>query len=216
MNLEDAVKLSRHVYFIGGLNDGRYPYSNSIFIDSGEGCLIDTGLGLNILNRIRDRVGIVFYTHWHEDHISWNKLFPRKYIHHMDKPAAEDKSIFCSRYPFPIKECTKIIDIFGLTFNKDGFQTFDDTHVFRCGDATLNIIYTSGHALGHSSFLLDDDSLILFLGDIDLSSFGPWYGGADSDLNQFIDSIKRIINLVEKKNINIAISSHTGVFRGKN
>lgn len=217
MGNQSFMKMSNHIYFVRGMNRGRYPYSNSIFIkNDGGGCLIDSGMGLNTLSRLKDKVDVVFYTHWHEDHISGNSFFTKKYIHEMDKPAVEDMSIFCGRYPFPIKECKRMINIFKFSFEKNSFLTFGKEDIFECGDVLIGVFYTPGHTIGHSTFLLyDGNSVILFLGDIDLSDFGPWYGGMDSDLDQFIDSIVHVKELVGSSDIDTVVSSHVGVFRGK-
>lgn len=214
MFLKDKVeKLSKHVYFIQGLEKGRYPYSHSLLIKNDKSCLIDSGVGLETLMRIKDDVDTVLYSHWHEDHIAFNNLFHRKYIHHLDKPAVEDSNIFCGRYPFSSENCDILIKFFNLSFTKDSFDTFEDEDIFECGDTVVRVLYTPGHTIGHSSFLIDDNIKILFLSDIDLSDFGPWYGGLDSDLIQFIDSIKLVESIVRKNDIRIVISSHLGVFR---
>lgn len=210
------MKLSKRIYFIEGMEKGRYPYSNSIYIKSGSGCLIDTGIGLDKLNILKDMVNTVFYTHWHEDHISASRFFRKKFIHARDKPAVEDESVFCGRYPFPPDECKDLISFFRLSFEKDVFTLFWGGNVFECGDVLIGVFHTPGHTIGHSSFLLEDGgNIILFLGDIDLSRFGPWYGGLDSDLDQFINSIIRVRELVKENDIETVVSSHKGVLKGK-
>lgn len=216
MSSMSSMSLSERIYFIEGMEGGKYPYSNSIYIKSGDGCLLDSGIGLDKLNALKDRVDTVFYTHWHEDHILASKLFEKRFIHAKDKPAVEDYSVFCSRYPFPLEECKDLINFFRLSFEKDMFIPFWEGDIFECGDVLIGVLYTPGHTIGHSSFILEDSgSTIIFLGDIDLSKFGPWYGGLDSDLDQFIDSINRVKELVKEKDIDTVVSGHKGVFRGK-
>jgi len=214
-NTKDFTKLSRHVYFILGCNRGRYPYSNSIIIYSDKNYLIDSGLCLQVLDKFRHKVDIVLYSHWHEDHVSYNQLFRMKYIHSLDKPAVEDPDIFCSRYPFPYEDCKRLIEFFMLSFTKESFRVFHDNDKFSSGNVEIEILHTPGHALGHTSFLVKDDINILFMSDIDLSSFGPWYGGLDCNVTHFIESIKRIMKIIEDYDIDIAVSSHTGIHRDK-
>ena len=49
---------------------------------------------------------------------------------------------------------------------------------------SVRAIHAPGHTRGHCAFLVEPEG-ILFLGDIDLSSFGPFYGDAWSDLEDF-------------------------------
>lgn len=51
------------------------------------------------------------------------------------------------------------------------------------------------------------DKKILFSGDIDLTGFGPWYGNINSDVDDFIDSINKIIELKPQ----IILSAHKGL-----
>ena len=46
------------------------------------------------------------------------------------------------------------------------------------------MLHTPGHTRGHCAFRIEPGSL-LFLGDLDLSSFGPYYGDAWSSLDEF-------------------------------
>ena len=46
------------------------------------------------------------------------------------------------------------------------------------------MLHAPGHTRGHSFFLVEPDG-VLYLGDVDLSSFGPYYGDAWSSLVDF-------------------------------
>ena len=48
-----------------------------------------------------------------------------------------------------------------------------------------------GHTRGHSAFHVESDD-VFFLADIDLSSFGPYYGDAWSDLEDFERSLVQV------------------------
>ena len=50
---------------------------------------------------------------------------------------------------------------------------------------------------------------MLFSGDIDLTSFGPWYGNPFSDIDQFVASIRRLIEIAP----GCIITSHAGLIR---
>ena len=62
---------------------------------------------------------------------------------------------------------------------------FRDGDVFELGGGVrVRAIHTPGHTRGHCAFRVEPDD-VLYLGDIDLSSFGPYYGDAWCDLEDF-------------------------------
>jgi len=67
----------------------------------------------------------------------------------------------------------------------------------------LEVIATPGHTPGHLSFFFPEEK-ILFLGDYDLTSFGPWYGDVHSDIDETIKSVRRL----QKMPAEIWITSH--------
>jgi len=80
---------------------------------------------------------------------------------------------------------------------------FSDGDLLNFGDTTLQIIHTPGHTIGHSSFFFPEEE-ILFLGDLDLTAFGPWYGDRVSDIDQIIESLQKLLSIPAK----IFITSH--------
>lgn len=78
------------------------------------------------------------------------------------------------------------------------------------GNHSVHVIHTPGHSAGHCSFYFPDIGIV-YLGDIDLSSFGPFYGYLDSHIDLFIKSIDR----VKKLDFNLAVTSHKEVFRDR-
>ena len=87
---------------------------------------------------------------------------------------------------------------------------FGDGDLLIFGDTKLRVIPTPGHTAGHCSFYFPDQG-ILFMGDLDLSRFGPWYGDRVSDIDQTIQSMRRLLEIPA----DIYITSHeTGIIRG--
>jgi glyoxylase-like metal-dependent hydrolase (beta-lactamase superfamily II) len=70
------------------------------------------------------------------------------------------------------------------------------------------VIPTPGHTPGHLSFFFPEEK-ILFLGDYDLTSFGPWYGDVYSSIEQTIKSIHKLKAIHARKWI---VSHGTGLF----
>ena len=63
-----------------------------------------------------------------------------------------------------------------------------DEETIDLGSLSVQVIATPGHTPGHLSFFFPEEK-ILFLGDYDLTSFGPWYGDVYSSIEQTIKSI---------------------------
>jgi len=87
---------------------------------------------------------------------------------------------------------------------------FKDGDLLNFGDTTVEVVHTPGHTIGHSSFFFPDEEA-LFLGDLDLTAFGPWYGDRVSDIDQTIDSLHKLLMIPAK----IFITSHeAGIIEG--
>jgi len=210
-----AKEVTKNIFFIEGDNRGRYPYSNSLLIKDEETALIDSGAGEEIMHQLAksERVDFLINSHSHEDHIAYNNLFNNSKIciHKLESPVLDsvtDKLVElygCNNTEFD-EEMTFFIQNFVKYDRIKVYFGFDDGFVFDFGDTKLRVIHTPGHSQGHSCFFDEEDN-ILFSADIDLSSFGPWYGAIDSDINDFIDSIEKIKRL----NPEIIISSHKGI-----
>lgn len=184
------------VRVIEGPRSGRYPYSNSLLI--GRSCLIDSGAGEAIKNI---SVEWVLNTHWHEDHIALNKIGRRVAAHALDAEAIESYEEFKRRYG--LGDAVKIF--INFEFGRVD-RVFDDGEQFEFDGVKVEVVHTPGHSAGHCCFIVDD--AVIFLGDIDLTSFGPWYGCLDCDVGKFVSSIDRAKKVVEDLEIKEAIPSH--------
>jgi glyoxylase-like metal-dependent hydrolase (beta-lactamase superfamily II) len=205
-----------NVFFIEGKKNGRVPYSNAIVLDD---YLIDTGVSSVRLKRVKKKFKIkkLFFSHWHDDHIRECKIFSDVpfYSHPETKPIIEDIDKLLDLYeirgtpaepPFKIY-LSDVIDAYDIEL--DG--TYEAGEGFTIGnDIEVRILYMPGHSIGHCIFHIPELKFA-FLADIDLSKFGPWYGGTDSDITQFIDSINKVLDL----DLEIVVTGHSGLFKGK-
>ena len=202
------------VRFIPGENRGRYPYSHSVYIE-GAGVLIDPASSHARLSRLRDHEGVnaVWLSHWHEDHFTYLDLFH-------DVPLL----ISTADAP-PISEIEVLLDWYGIDNDderhywtcvlKDHFHFkprkpsgFLREEIIDLGTVTVSVIATPGHTPGHLAFFFQEPGVV-FMGDYDLTSFGPWYGDRDSSIEETIASIKRLKNIPAK----VWLTGHdTGVF----
>jgi glyoxylase-like metal-dependent hydrolase (beta-lactamase superfamily II) len=70
-------------------------------------------------------------------------------------------------------------------------EALEDGDVVDLGGRTLTVLHLPGHTAGHCGFLVEPDGF-LFIGDIDLTAFGPYYGDLSSSLEDFEASIGRL------------------------
>ena len=211
------IPLADEIHFIKGERNGKLPYSNSLLV---KDYLIDTGISRRHLRRLKKefQVNNVLFSHWHEDHIRDNSMLKGANFscHLLDKEVIIDSRKFVDYYaientpsePFFKKYLYEIIKIQDTIVN----HVFNDEEILEIGNSYhLKVIHSPGHTAGHCCFY-ETSSKIAFLADIDLSSFGPWYGALDSNLLHFEGSIDNLLKL----DIDITITGHNGMVEGRN
>ncbi|MHA1375052.1 MAG: MBL fold metallo-hydrolase [Promethearchaeota archaeon] len=202
------------IYFIKGDKNARYPNSNSLLIGDH---LIDTGVSGKVLRKVKKQFEInhVILSHWHEDHLHGNYLFPnaRFYSHIKDKHIIEDVNKMIPYYKvddLSIGEDLK--NLFSYLKIQDTLidKTIEEGDIFKISeDIHLQVLHTPGHTAGHCAFY-EPRSKIGFFGDIDLSKL-PYYGNIDGDLLKFEDSINRLV----KMEFDIVVTGHKGPIMGR-
>ncbi len=215
MKLEEVKK---NIFFVEGMNKGRYPYSNSLLIEDEKVMLIDTGTGPEIIPEIAQEknVDLVINSHGHEDHTCGNEYFPSASIcaHQFDAPAIRSIEKLKELYDVSGTDLEDVLEsffqnVYELKDSRVDIE-FEDGKIFDLGTTQIEVIHTPGHSAGHCCFYFPEHKLF-YLSDIDLLSFGPWYGSLDSNINELVDSIHKI----KKLDYDVAISSHKGIFEGK-
>ena len=186
------------VRFIPGENNGKYPSCHSVFIE-GAGILIDPASNRKRLDRLRreEKVSEIWLTHWHEDHITHLDLFddlPLK-IGAADAPPLSDMEIFLDAYGIEKEEYRSywsalMVDHFHFKPRRPADHLVDG-QVLDLGAVSVEVIHTPGHTPGHCAFFFREPG-VLFMGDYDLTRFGPWYGDRQSSIEDTIASIKRL------------------------
>ncbi len=206
------VKITDHIGFIEAPNKARFPYCHCLLIDDEMRVLMDTSCGDEKLRElIKSPIDVIVNTHFHEDHILGNYRFPdaEVWIHTLDAPGARTLTGFKEYYGFSEFNGDAIgqafiesIDLHASPVHRE----FADREVLDFGRTKLQVIHTPGHTPGHCAFYEGENGL-LFVGDIDLSSFGPWYAHRCSDIDEFIKSIHRCAEIDPR----IVVSSHKGI-----
>jgi glyoxylase-like metal-dependent hydrolase (beta-lactamase superfamily II) len=195
------------IRFICGENGGRYPFNHSLYIEGDAArVIIDPASNLEKLKRLqkKDGVDLVWLSHWHEDHIRYLYLFEDcpKWISARDFPPLSDIEIFLDWYGLeePGQRDHWKKEMLG-TFNfqpQHKARFIEDDEKIDLGNLQVQVIATPGHTPGHLSFFFPAEE-ILFLGDYDLTSFGPWYGDVASSIEDTIKSIHRLKAIPAKR-----------------
>jgi glyoxylase-like metal-dependent hydrolase (beta-lactamase superfamily II) len=174
-----------------GARGGKYPHGNSLLVRGADAiAVIDPSLGLVPRAAALPSVDLVLTSHCHEDHIAGNHLFPAAdwQVHEADRVgfASLDDMMTIYGYPDPIDASLRevLLEQFHYTARAD-VAGFSDGAVFDLGGGVrIRVVHAPGHTRGHSFFWIEPDD-VLYLADVDLSSFGPYYGDAWSDLTAF-------------------------------
>jgi hydroxyacylglutathione hydrolase len=203
------------IRFIPGHNRGKYPYCHSVFIPD-DGILIDPGADRQRLKQLREqgRVKEVWLSHWHEDHWMNLDLFddlPLR-IHPADAPPLANMDAFLDAYgiadPGFRRDFACIVETRFHFRSRLPRADLTDGLTISLNSVTVDVIHTPGHTPGHLCFFFRQPRL-LFLGDYDLTAFGPWYGDRDSSIAETIASIERLRQIAART----WITGHeTGVF----
>ncbi len=184
-----------------GLENGKYPYGNSFTVTGTEqSVIVDPCLGIVARKDRLPDVDMVLHSHTHEDHISGTYLFGDVpwYAHVDDALGLESIEGLMDMYGLEGEAKTNFQHMIETTFNypfeKSEVRAFEDGDVFDLGGVTIRVLHTPGHTRGHCCFLVEwganSNEKFVYLGDIELTGFGPYYGDAWSDLEDFERSIE--------------------------
>jgi glyoxylase-like metal-dependent hydrolase (beta-lactamase superfamily II) len=200
------------VYF--GDKSGKYPDGNQVMV-RGRDALVafDTPLVANRLGEELTAADLVILGHVHEDHIAGLHRLPRARVlaPQADLEALRSWEGLARHYgyaPRVLQEMkVKIERKFHYAARPDAEGYADGALWELGGGVRVRALHMPGHTAGHSVLLVEPDG-IAFIGDIDLSSFGPYYGDATSSLEAFRRSLREVAQLPARAWIT---SHHKGV-----
>lgn len=181
-----------------GEKTGKYPDGNSLWIRGRDAAaVLDPSLSVARRADELGAVDLVVQSHVHEDHVAGLFRFPtaRVAAHRSDLPGLQRIEGLMAIYGYPDPGLLDgmrqwVLEQFHYVARPDA-EAYDDGAVFDLGGTRIRAIHLPGHTRGHSALLVEPEG-VLFLGDIDLTGFGPYYGDAWSDLGDFERSLARV------------------------
>lgn len=185
-------KRTPHVTILASEREGRYPDGRSLLIAGPEATLV-VDPSLSVSSRAdAPWADAVLLSHAHEDHVAGLHRYPGApcAIHEADRPAMGSLDALLAAYGYadhPEIEARwrrALVDDFHYLPRPDARPLRDGEVIELGGGVRVHVVHTPGHTAGHCSLLVEPDGL-LYLSDVDLSSFGPYYGDAVSSLEAF-------------------------------
>ncbi|MEU8529289.1 MBL fold metallo-hydrolase [Streptomyces sp. NPDC048629] len=175
-----------------GAERGAYPYGNSLLVRGATASLVvDPSLSLVGAAPPAD---LVLVSHAHEDHIAGLGGYDVPvHVHQGDLEALRSRDVLVAGFGLPAEAAEELDRTMRDRFHVQGRPDatgFEDGAVFDLGGRTVTVVHLPGHTAGHSGFLIEPDGF-LFVADIDLTSFGPYYGDVGSSLVDFEASMRR-------------------------
>ncbi|NRD80467.1 MBL fold metallo-hydrolase [Bacillus sp. BRMEA1] len=207
------------VMILEGKNFSKVPYSRSLFINGDDKVLIDSGADPALLLDVEKEYGIelIINTHYHPDHTLHNHLFGDvpKWINPIEyetsrtiEGIAHANGVFQEWGPNGVKNWKKTLPQEWTKNLGEITGTYDYETETKFGDVKVIFLHTPGHTSGLSCPYFPELGIV-FTGDYDMTSFGPWYNGTDGDIDDFISSGKRLLTL----DANTYITGHQkGIF----
>jgi len=217
-----------HVKVVKGEENGRFPHCNAILINDEVKAIIDPGAGEKTLEKLlrNHEVDLVINTHYHFDHIRFNYLFRDAEIHlnKYDAPCFKSLDVLAERLGILEVYGIRAVEKWKRTISSESRKPlgptpkyrhewilstsrldgeYEDGTVFDFGATKAEVIHTPGHTAGFCCFYFPNEKMV-YAADIDLTSFGPWYGGSDGDIQLFLDSMEK----VAKINADIYVTGH--------
>jgi len=201
MEKNEISQLCENIYFVPGENRGRFPSCHGLLLTGSETVLIDAGVGesqIREIDRAR-RIDVLIITHSHPDHIRhWYLLHDRVIVLPRETPdVVMDLDRLGERFMGSEdlgKEWVRWVRNYGVRALREPDRRYADGDVLELAGCRLEAIHAPGHLTDHYCFF-ERITRTLFTTDIDLTSFGPWYGNPEADIEAFQDDVKRVMSL---------------------
>jgi glyoxylase-like metal-dependent hydrolase (beta-lactamase superfamily II) len=192
-----------------GEKSGKYPDGNQVVVRGSDSVAVfDTPQVANRIPQVLADADLAILSHVHEDHMAGLHLLPGKpvHVHDADLDAVRSWTGMSRHYGYPppvLDQLRRKIEVDFHYAPRPDAQGYSDGAVWDLGGARVRAVHLPGHTSGHCALLVEPDG-IAFIGDFDLSSFGPYYGDATSSLADF----RRSLAILGELPASVWITSH--------
>jgi glyoxylase-like metal-dependent hydrolase (beta-lactamase superfamily II) len=198
-----------------GEKNGKYPDGNQVIVQGSKlRAVFDSPKVSNTIGEPFDQADLVIQGHVHEDHMAGlHRLTDVPvYVHSGDLHAIRSWEGMCDGYGYDEAASQELLQQVIKDYNycptPDAIP-YEDGHSWDLGGGvTIRAIHAPGHTAGHTILLVEPEG-VAFIGDIDLSGFGPYYGDATSNLTDFRKTLALLKDLPAKVWVT---SHHRGVY----
>jgi glyoxylase-like metal-dependent hydrolase (beta-lactamase superfamily II) len=185
------------VTVVFGDKNGKYPDGNQVLVRGGDiRVAFDTPIVSNHIGPDFDSTELVVLGHVHEDHMAGLHRLPGVpvHVHAADQAAAQSWEGLAASYGSSPGRLPEMLAKFQRNFfyaPRPDAIAYADGASWDLGGVTVRAIHMPGHTSGHCVLLVEPEG-VAFIGDIDLTGFGPYYGDATSNLGDFRRSLERL------------------------
>jgi len=192
------------VTVILGDRSGKYPDGNQILLEGSDTrAVFDTP---RITRQFSAGLGDWFETvdlailgHVHEDHMVGLPRLRKAdvFVHEGDVDAARSWEGLAKHYGYDADVLAQLRPQIERDFDWQACanaQAYSDGASWDLGGVKVQAVHLPGHTRGHCVLWVEPIGLA-FLGDIDLTGFGPYYGDATSSLADFRKTLARVREL---------------------
>ncbi|MBB6449130.1 glyoxylase-like metal-dependent hydrolase (beta-lactamase superfamily II) [Geomicrobium halophilum] len=210
---------------IKGQRNSKVPFSTSILVKGNEADgLIDCGTGEEGFSYLNDYYDIqhLLLTHYHIDHVWGSMYYPnaKVFVNRIDAPKLNNPEWLAKamgiRALMGESELDKWLNASNqghsyqdVLAREKEIYPYDET--FTLAGRKIQMLHAPGHCEGFCCPYFPEEG-VLVVGDYDLTSFGPWYNNADSDIDQLITSGEMTLNIDADYYVT---SHHKGIFSRK-
>ena len=207
------AEFGRVTVFLGDKN-GKYPDGNQVMVEGADTRVaFDTPIVANHIGPAFDAIELVVLGHVHEDHMAGLHRLPRAavHVHERDLAAAQSWAGLAASYGSSEARLPAMLAKFQRDFfyaPRPDAMPYRDGMVWELGGSRVRTFHMPGHTAGHCVLLVEPEG-VAFIGDIDLTGFGPYYGDATSNLGDFRRTLQRLPEIPARVWVT---SHHRGVY----
>ena len=199
-----------------GAAAGKYPDGNQVIVRGAEATFAFDmpQVAQRLPQAVVDEIDAVVLGHVHEDHMAGLPRVPGVpvHVHAADAEALRSWEGLSRHYGYAPEVLAALRPKIEADFDyrpRPDARAYDDGAVWDLGGGVrVRAVHLPGHTAGHTALLVEPHG-VAFIGDIELSGFGPYYGDATSSLADFRRSLARLPALPAAAWIT---SHHKGVY----